>query len=168
VVDPLQPILEKFVASAEGKVDRGFWDSIYKWRGPKGSGSPHVSGWIVKLFPYLDNPEAKYARLLGRESAASPLLQNPWLSAPPSAGGPLRDDFPSLPARAPFKWIIGPPPSNMEFSMEFIGGLIGISQDPATLCIRPEIGWAIREVGAVEQAAAFDRAVMRACRGSLW
>jgi hypothetical protein len=32
--------------------------------------------------------------------------------------------------------------------MEFIGGLIGIKQDPTTLSLRPEIGWAIRESAA--------------------
>ena len=29
--------------------------------------------------------------------------------------------------------------------MEFIGGLIGVSQDHDTLQLRPEIGWAIRD-----------------------
>lgn len=30
-VEPLQPVLDQFVAASEGKVDRRFWDSIYKW-----------------------------------------------------------------------------------------------------------------------------------------
>lgn len=32
--------------------------------------------------------------------------------------------------------------------MEFVGGLMGIRQDPDTLCLRPEIGWAVREAGS--------------------
>ena len=32
--------------------------------------------------------------------------------------------------------------------MEFIGGLIGIQQDPQSLCLKPEIGWVIREMKA--------------------
>jgi hypothetical protein len=139
-VEPLQPVLDQFVAAAEGKVNRKFWDSIYKWQGPKGSGSPHVSGWVLKLFPYLDNPEAKYTRLVGKANAAPALQRNPWLSAPPSRHGPGRDDFPSLPAKAPFLWkYLG-----TDYEMEFVGGLMGIAQDSTTLSLRPEIGWAVR------------------------
>jgi hypothetical protein len=29
--------------------------------------------------------------------------------------------------------------------MEFIAGFVGVAQDPETLCLRPEIGWAVRE-----------------------
>jgi tetratricopeptide (TPR) repeat protein len=140
-VEPLQPILDQFVAAAEGKVNRQFWDSIYKWQGSRGSGSPHVSGWVLELFPYLDNPEAKFARLDGRPSTAASLRPNPWIAVSPSNHGPGRDDFPCLPAKAPFLWnYLG-----TAYEMEFIGGLIGIQQNPQTLCLRPEIGWVIRE-----------------------
>lgn len=142
-IEPLQPILDEFVAAAEGNANRKFWESIYKWQGPKGSGSPHVTGWVLKLFPYLDNPEAKYARLYGRASAAPPLLRNAWLSAPTSKSGPGRDDFPSLPAKAPFLWKY----LVTDYEMEFVGGLMGIAQDPTTLSLRPEIGWAVRMGG---------------------
>jgi hypothetical protein len=145
-VGPLEPVLQEFVAVVEGRVDRRFWDSIYKWQGPKGSGSPHVSGWVLKLFPYLDNPEAKYARRFGQASAAPPLRRNPWLDAPPSRHGPGRDDFPSLPAKAPFLWkYLG-----TDYEMEFVGGLMGIAQDPTTLSLRPEIGWAVRAACGAE------------------
>lgn len=162
-VQPLQPVLEQFVAASEGKVDRRFWDSIYKWQGPEGSGSPHVSGWILKLFPYLDNPEAKYARLFGRDSTAAPLRPNPWLSAPPSNDSPGRDDFPCLPARAPFLWkYLG-----STYEMEFVGGLIGIAQEPATRCLRPEIGWAILDKQQIAQLRAEkDRARAEAEKAS--
>jgi hypothetical protein len=152
-VESLQPIVEQFVAAAEGNVDRQFWESIYKWQGPKGSGSPWVSGWILKLFPYLDNPEAKCARLFGRASAEPPLQRNPWLSAPPSEDGPGRDDFPSLPAKAPFRWHY----YGTTYEMEFVAGLMGIAQDPSTLCLRPEIAWAVRAATASEPVAAPDR-----------
>jgi hypothetical protein len=29
--------------------------------------------------------------------------------------------------------------------MEFIGGILGVSQDRETLSLRPEIGWAVRD-----------------------
>jgi hypothetical protein len=38
--------------------------------------------------------------------------------------------------------------------MEFIGGLVGIRQDPHTLRLRPEIGWAVREAPVVREVPA--------------
>jgi hypothetical protein len=140
-IDGLQDVLEEFVAAAQGKVHRGFWESIYKWQGPRGSGSPYVSGWILKLFPYLDSPEAKWFALTGEETSAPLLRRNPWLSHSTSEKGPGRDDFPSMPAKAPFRWKF----SSTEYEMELVGGFLGISQDPDSLSLRPEIGWAVRE-----------------------
>jgi len=157
-VEPLQPVLDQFVAASEGKVDRKFWDSIYKWQGPSGSGSPHISGWVLKLFPYLDNPEAKYGAFSGRESTAKPLRPNPWLSASPSHHGPGRDAFPCLPAKAPFLWkYLG-----TDYEMEFVGGLIGVAQEPTTLCLRPEIGWAILDKQKIAKLKAGELAAERA------
>ena len=138
-IEPLLPVLQQFTAAAEGNVDRQFWDSIYKWQGPDGSGSPHISGWVLNLFPYLHHSDDKWIRLLNGK--ALPLQRNPWLSLPPSRRGPGRDDFPSSPAKVPFLWQF----RDAHFEMEFIGGLLGISQDSQSLRLRPEIGWAIRE-----------------------
>jgi hypothetical protein len=138
-VERLRPILEQFVAAVGGEVDRGFWESIYKWQGSRGSGSPHVSGWVIDLFPYLNNPEAKYARLRG-DSGGPPLCRNSWLGVREGRHGPGRDGFPGLPSRAPFRWRY----FDQVFEMEFVGGLIGVRQDAGTLCLRPEIGWAVR------------------------
>ena len=35
-----------------------------------------------------------------------------------------------------------------EFDMEFIGGLLGIRQASDTLCLTPEIGWAVRKASS--------------------
>jgi hypothetical protein len=29
--------------------------------------------------------------------------------------------------------------------LEFFGGFVGVRQDPSSLLLRPEIGWAVRE-----------------------
>jgi hypothetical protein len=141
-VEQLRPILGQFVAAAGGDIDRGFWESIYKWRGPKGSGEPHLTGWVFDLFPYVANPEARYKY---GDPSAPPLRRNPWLGVRQGRGVPGRDDFPGLPSQAPFRWLY----FDRAFEMEFIGGLVGIRQDPETLCLRPEVGWAVREMGAV-------------------
>jgi Domain of unknown function (DUF4419) len=143
-IDPVLGICEQFVRASEGTVDPDFWNSIYKWQGPDGSGDAYVTGWVLKLFPYLDDPRAKLDAPRGKRSAAPLLCRNGWLAARPAAVFPGRDDFPASPAKAPFQW------QHMEevFEMEFVGGLMGIAQNPTNLCLRPEIGWAVRHAPA--------------------
>lgn len=140
-VEKLRPVLDQFVAAAAGSVDRGFWESIYKWHGPQGSGSPYTTGWVATLFPYL---VSRAARMNWRYSDAGepPLVRNRWLDEPwDRQAGPGRDDFPGLPAKAPVVWSY----QDKVFDMEFIAGLMGIRQDLETLTLRPEVGWVVRE-----------------------
>jgi hypothetical protein len=148
-IDPLQDVCEQFVRAAEGTIDRGFWESIYKWNGPEGSGSPYLSGWVLRLFPYLANPVARRGLSRGTPGPGPFLHRNPWLVRPVDLSvitkywdprGPGRDDLPCLPARAPFKWLY----LGSQCEMEFVAGLVGVRQDPTTLCLRPEVGWAVR------------------------
>jgi len=122
-LEPLEPILDQFVEAAKGQVDRPFWDSIYKWGGPHGSGSTHVSGWILNLFPYLDNPDTKWGIRTGVAPLGPPLIRNPWMKHPGLREGPGRGDFPCMPSVAPVRWEYYL--STLE--MEFIGGLIGVT-----------------------------------------
>jgi len=53
----LAPILDQFVATANGNPDRAFWQAIYKPR--KFYVTETATGWIADLFPYLfSNPRA--------------------------------------------------------------------------------------------------------------
>jgi hypothetical protein len=147
-VKAVRPILEQFVAASAGSVDQQFWDSIYKYNGPAGSGSPYISGWITKLFPYLLNRHAK-DELQWHGKTTKPLyLRNPWLDSHGKRWGPARDDFPNLPSKVPFKWIY----LTTTYDMEFIAGIIGVSQDQKSLCLRPEIGWVVREAGVISDS----------------
>lgn len=125
---PLIPVLDQFVAAARGEIDRDFWDSIYKWHGRKGSGSPFVSGWIQKLFPYLLDYSDR-------------LRPNPWINTELATRGPDTPDFTITPARVPFVWEH----LRTTFDMVFVGGLMGVTQDPATLSLKPSIGWAVSD-----------------------
>jgi hypothetical protein len=139
-IDSLEPILAQFVAAAEDSIDRAFWESIYKWNGPQGSGdSPYVSGWALNFFPYLNNCAAKWVQRSGKASDAPSVLRNPWLGSARNHKGPGRADFPCLPSKAPFKWFY----LDKTFDMSFVGGLIGMRQEEETLFLRPEIGWAV-------------------------
>ena len=56
-------------------------------------------------------------------------------------GGASPSSFPLGLARAPFDWMY----YEEQFDMEFLGGFVGVAQDPDTLALRPEIGWAVRQ-----------------------
>jgi hypothetical protein len=47
----LLPVLDEIVRTADGKVDRAFWRSFFRYE--SGSGPSLLTGWIITLFPYL-------------------------------------------------------------------------------------------------------------------
>jgi hypothetical protein len=132
-IEHLQPVVEQFVAAPSGHVDADFWRSFFTYDGS--SGSQQVTGWVLRLFPYLSNPDAYRPRTL----AASPLRRNPWLTKSPGRSGPAQSEFPGTVGRVPFRWQY----LDHDYPMEFLGGLVGVAQDPVTLALRPEIGWAV-------------------------
>jgi hypothetical protein len=135
----LNPVLDAILATAEGKVDRAFWERFFKH--VDGSGGPWVRGWINVLFPYL------------RQGEDGGLVPNPlfgkqkhgWQKGLDAVfgGGAGVSEVPSGLSTAPFVWEY----LKQRFSMELLGGFTGIAQDPATLAVRPVIGWAVREAG---------------------
>ena len=146
----LGPILDEFVAASRGKTNARFWRSIYKV--DDSSGGPYITGWITAFFPYL---KCQRAEALG---------MNPWLVeggkrlqsllSPEEEqyrrsfrDGPTTESFPVGLAGAPFQWDY----FGRSIEMEFFGGFIGVRQDQATLELRPEIGWAVREQGVPER-----------------
>jgi hypothetical protein len=141
-VEPLRPILKEFVAAAAGSVNTEFWDSIYKYQGPEGSGSPYITGWVAKLFPYImNNHKPKWEEMSEGKTSEPPYRRNPWLNSDLSPAIEARGVFPNLPSKVAFNWdYIG-----KIYEMEFVAGLIGVSQDRESLCLRPEIGWVVME-----------------------
>jgi len=52
--------------------------------------------------------------------------------------------LPSGLSTAPFVWdYLG-----RYYDYQFLGGFVGVCQDAADLTLRPEIGWAVRELAA--------------------
>ncbi|MCW1922859.1 DUF4419 domain-containing protein [Luteolibacter arcticus] len=125
----LLPVLDQFVAAAEGRADREFWRSFYKWNGF--SGGPFVSGWINALFPYLEGRARVGSPLLVRNDGVVGLMHE----------GINADRFPSGMSVAPFIWDY----FGIKIPMKLFGGFAGVSQDPETLALRPAIGWAVAE-----------------------
>jgi hypothetical protein len=131
--DALGPVLDQLVATAEGRVDVAFWRTFFKHE--DGSGGPWACGWINVLFPYL------------RRLGAKPLVRNDHMSAwqqgfeKGRGGGATPMEIPSGLSSVPFQWRY----LNEVFSMEFLGGFVGVAQDEGSLGLRPAIGWAVRD-----------------------
>jgi Domain of unknown function (DUF4419) len=136
----LGPVLNRIVDTAEGRVDGPFWETFFKH--VDGSGGPWVTGWINVLFPYLR---------AGKQGA---LDRNPSLRTWEQGvtrgygGGPAPASIPSGLSCAPFDWCC----YERRFSMQLIGGFVGVAQDPGTLALRPVIGWAVRDAPAAVPA----------------
>ena len=134
---PLRPIMRELVASAGGYVRKTFWKSMYKFESE--SGGDVITGWITAFFPYFwdgqGNPTVKNKWLVNGGKKLRSLLNA-------QRYGPKVCKFPSSLSRVPFKWIY----REQKFDMELLGGFVGVTQDKATLALRPEIGWAIRQV----------------------
>jgi hypothetical protein len=140
---PLEPILQEFIGAARGQVRRSFWESIYKFG--SFSGGAAITGWITAFFPYFKDEHGaatvKNPWLAEGGEKLTLLLAGEWDRKQFDLGGPSPGDFPGGLSRAPFVWeYLG-----ATVEMEMLGGFVGVAQDPVTLTLRPEIGWAIRE-----------------------
>jgi hypothetical protein len=137
-IDAIEPILNEFVSASSGNVNREFWRTIYKNIDP-GSGGPYITGWILTLFPYL-----------GFET----LHRNQYLTSwglTEEERGATTSSFPKASVRTPFKWDY----YGTIFEMYFYAGFLGVTQDSASLAIRPVIGWAVVDA-AVENSTETD------------
>lgn len=125
-LEHLLPICEQFVRASRGEVDLGHWQGICKLR--EDYGGDIINGWVGKLFPYL------------REFTGGPCTwRNPIFET--GEGFQTWVAPPGL-SRVPLTWRDGT--TGRERPMEAIGGLLGVTQDPQTLALRPKVGWAVR------------------------
>lgn len=137
-LEGLLPVLEKLAETAQGKVDRDFWQSFFKWRDE--SGGPYVCGWINVFFPYLVDASTTTApTLVPNENAAlwDRRDEAPW-------GGTPAHCLPSGVSLAPFTWSY----LGTDLAMELLAGPIGVSQNLTTLALSPAIGWMVRHVSS--------------------
>ncbi|MGC4047082.1 MAG: DUF4419 domain-containing protein [Armatimonas sp.] len=149
----LSPVLEEFIAAAEGRPNAAFWRDFFKVRDM--SGGPYIQGHIVNLFPYFVSKEQSRETKVEINQKGLANRRNPYLgftlpednqfSNKPGEfaihGGMTSHVLPSSLSVAPFIWKY----SGSKLSMKFVAGFVGASQDRETFAIRPEIGWAIVE-----------------------
>jgi hypothetical protein len=128
----LVPVCEQFVRASRGEVDREHWRDICKRRSEYGGDV--INGWVAKLFPYL------------RSFIGGPCTRrNPVFE---TGEGFQSLVAPSGHSRVPFTWQNAT--TGRERRMEAVGGLLGVTQDPDTLALRPAVRWAVREAEALD------------------
>ncbi|XP_070532233.1 uncharacterized protein [Ptychodera flava] len=136
----LLPVLDQFVNASSGNIDKEFWCNIYKEI--HGIGGPYITGWIITLFPYLQD----------YRSFAHNQNLNKWTARGMFFFGARTEEFPSGLSKAPFQWLY----HQQQFEMQFIGGFMAVSQDHETLALRPELGWAVAEDGVTSEESEHD------------
>ena len=129
--DMLDPILDEFVAAAEGHPDYWFWkDIVCKTRprtiqGASCAKNPpkptNVDGWFLKFFPF----DGK-----GRTGDKVPVTKTMM----------------SETVCVPFKYKVMTPAGGLisETDMELVGGIVGVQEDSSTFTLSPKIGWFVR------------------------
>lgn len=150
--DMLLPVLDRIVHSAEGHADTLFWRSFFRYE----NGADELTGWIHLLFPYLQAPS-------GDHFVPNPHLDG-WFESWEEAenredpvqalGNPRGSGLAALPpglASASVRFIDA---ERREYPLDLVGGLVGVTQDPRSLALVPEFGWALVHDEGAEPAQA--------------
>jgi Domain of unknown function (DUF4419) len=147
-LDLLAPVLTQFIRASQGEVDEQFWRSLYSF--DEMSGCKSVTGWITVFFPYMKHHDTGYSTIpIAELDPEEEEEMDGWVEPVDELGGIwghglMLNQFSSGLSKAPFRWDF----TDRSFDMEFLGGFVGVAQDQETLTLRPEIGWAVREVAA--------------------
>lgn len=123
-VDTLLPIISKIIDTKKGNVDQKFWNDMIHIQPKRGPYNPgYVDGWFVNFFLY----DIYGDKIGGR------------------VGDKRKDELTSEMLTIPFVLTVDDGVSSCSTDCEFVAGFVGVSQDPNTKSIKPEIGWIIRE-----------------------
>ena len=122
-LDELDPILKQFVRASKGKVDKGFWQAMFKYHTQKQYGAPNIiDGWIVKFFPYdKDGKRNSLKELVGTDKLPKEIVKVDLMYIQLNNG------------------------QEEKTPLELWAGFVGLQQNAATQALRPEIGWMIRK-----------------------
>ncbi len=125
--DDLAPILHQMTETSKGNPDLQFWNNMYKEREEDVvcSSITYMNGWLLQFFPYINGE------------------RNPYI-------GGAKPDFDVKPEG------LGDGLSKVDFlldnngqkqKMQFMAGFSGLTQNPKTLALRPEITWVVVDTG---------------------
>ncbi len=157
----LVPLLHEFTMASKGEPNKGFWSkmvdsrSIDVFRGCGGGGENYLTGWLVKFFPYVltkknpwvTNPEAVRQFEAAIEADAKLPRNQQARDLLPHKFGLFAIKPTTLPGKMSKADVEFTDLSLNVHALEFCAGLVGLRQDPVTMALRPEMGWAIVVAG---------------------
>lgn len=115
----LEPVLQQFINTANGRGNRRFWMNMIKAHTAKQYGSPTtIDGWIVKFYPYTNK---------GQRTGFKPIRNI--------------DNLPPESVEVPFNYVFAP--TGKMTPMAFWAGFAGLRQNQTTYALRPEMVWAV-------------------------
>jgi hypothetical protein len=148
--DKIMPVIDEFVKAAKGNPTTSFWKNLYKQH--KFSGGPYVSGWLVRLLPYLKQREYQGDQYTPWRTD----LRNFMLEHPIDVGdqivGLTHDRLPASVSAVPFVWN----DRGEMFDYQFVAGVMAITQDLDSKALRPRVGWAVRPTPTSEPPSPWD------------
>ncbi|WP_243345514.1 DUF4419 domain-containing protein [Parabacteroides sp. FAFU027] len=137
----LKPIVQEFINVYDDKINMQFWQSIYK--SASTYGAVYVSGWIVKLYPYIKEIElTKEKDSTGEKAKAiEKILPNQFLKGNSYRLSTLQtDNFPSGIAKIDIIWKNYYKQTTE--TLEACSGFMGIRQYQDK-SLMPVIAWAL-------------------------
>ncbi|KAL5488674.1 hypothetical protein EMCRGX_G017651 [Ephydatia muelleri] len=117
-------------------------------------GTFELTWWTDSLRPVLDQfVEAAAAVLFPYISEQRSKVLDLWkVEKPRRYFGMTSDNVPSGLASTPFVWTY----YGTDHAMHFYAGFMAVSQDPKTLALRPEIGWAVADDSENKHGRSFN------------
>ena len=121
-VKSVDPIIQNIINSVKGNVDQSFWKNMLRKRGDGSFYNPYIyDGWILNFYPFSSS---------GKQREYIPIRADR-----------LKKDIPSELLDVPLilTFIV----TGETFNLTVRSGFVGISQDPQTFEVKPEVGWMI-------------------------
>ena len=122
-IERLEPILDEFIAAKKGNLHIPFWRKMIRIRygdDEDAYAEDVYDGWFINFFPYNKDGERSYFFPI-----------------------PIEQEMPKELLNCPFEIEFLSDTEHKKYDLNIISGFVGASQDPATLELKPEIGWAI-------------------------
>lgn len=121
-IPQLRPILQEFIKTAKGDIDRSFWKNIitYQSDGCGVGAKNEFDGWLIKFFPYNKDGKRLDLKKLYLGDA---------------------HNLPNEIVKVPVKHF----EQGVLYNLEVWSGFFGLQQNEETLAVKPQIGWLIRK-----------------------
>lgn len=166
----LKPILQEFINVYDGKIDRQFWQRIYKYR--EMYMVMEMNGWLSKFFPYFQHAESvssseelaiiqqRYPEQFEMAEGISTTVYtlNPYLEGDQYLFNPIDiRDLPNSVCEVPIVWnnLFSENPDDQEQQLTLYAGFTGAFQYK-NYALQPNCGWYIARADSFDIAGYDD------------